>query len=218
MIETIARGLKNKLKEVVFVGGSVMELYVDDPAVQKPRVTDDVDVVAEIISRARYDEFEKELRELGFINDTSGPACRLIFKGVKLDIITTGQSGSGFTNRWYETGFRKSISVNAGISRIKIFPAEYFIASKFEAFKNRGKNDLLASHDLEDIIYVFDGRSNIENEIVNSETDIRSYLNNEIKLLLKNPQISEIINGHLGQNVFQERADRIIKIFNNISI
>src|ERR1051325_7144639 len=146
MIETIARGLKNKLKEVVFVGGSVMELYVDDPAVQKPRVTDDVDVVAEIISRARYDEFEKELRELGFINDTSGPACRLIFKGVKLDIITTGQSGSGFTNRWYETGFRKSISVNAGISRIKIFPAEYFIASKFEAFKNRGKNDLLASH------------------------------------------------------------------------
>ena len=32
MIETIAHGLKNKLEEVVFVGGSVMELYVDDPA------------------------------------------------------------------------------------------------------------------------------------------------------------------------------------------
>lgn len=36
--------------------------------------------------------------------------------------------------------------------------APYFCATKLEAFGGRGKNDYLASHDLEDLITVVDGR------------------------------------------------------------
>ncbi|MBZ0202489.1 MAG: hypothetical protein K8I03_05685, partial [Ignavibacteria bacterium] len=161
MIEVIARGLNDKLDEVVFVGGSIMEFYVNDPAMSKPRVTDDVDIVVEIAARAKYNEFETEIRELGFINDINGHAGRYIFGGVQMDLIATSLDAAGFTNIWYERGFEKNFKVRVGSFQIRIFPIEYYIASKFEAFKSRGAGSLLSSHDLEDIIYVFDGNEDI---------------------------------------------------------
>ena len=217
MIETVAAGLKQKLDDVVFVGGSVLEFYVDDPALEKPRATDDVDVVVEIAARTRYDQFESELRALGFVNDLTGPACRFVYDEVKMDVIATKENVSGFTNMWYDAGFDKSILKEAGGFKIRIFPIEYFIASKFEAFKNRGGADHMASHDLEDIIYIFDGKNSIENDIMNSDKAVNKYLNSELKNLVMNPQIREIINGHLGYNLFTERVDRIIRIFEKIA-
>lgn len=40
----------------------------------------------------------------------------------------------------------------------------YFLATKIEAFKGRGRRDFWASHDLEDLIFVIDGRSTIVEE------------------------------------------------------
>lgn len=88
-----------------------MELYIKDPATNKPRVTDDVDIVVEIATRSAYDQFENELRGLGFINDISGPSCRFIFNEVKVDVISTSIDTSGFTNIWYEKGFEKNFIV-----------------------------------------------------------------------------------------------------------
>ncbi len=48
---------------------------------------------------------------------------------------------------------------------IKSVTAPYFLATKFEAFKTRGNNDLLASHDYEDIITVIAGRINLAEEV-----------------------------------------------------
>lgn len=217
MIETIAGGLKNKIDEVVFVGGSVIEYYVDDTALEKPRVTYDVDVVIEIATSTSYDKFEEELRKLGFINDIEGPRCRMIYENVKLDVISTSQGGSGFTNKWYEDGFKNSIRVKAGSYEIRIFPVEYFIASKLEAFNDRGKGDLIASHDMEDIIYIFDGRKNIKEDIINSQYAVREYLKSEIQKLVRNPHIREAVNGHLGFSSYEKRIDRIINIFEDIS-
>lgn len=39
------------------------------------------------------------------------------------------------------------------------------IATKIEAFKGRGRGDFFASHDLEDLIFVMDGRSTIVEEV-----------------------------------------------------
>ena len=44
---------------------------------------------------------------------------------------------------------------------IRVVTAPYFIATKIEAFRGRGRGDFLASHDLEDLIFVIDGRSSI---------------------------------------------------------
>jgi hypothetical protein len=62
--------------------------------------------------------------------------------------------------------------------------AEYFCASKFEVFGDRGKNDYLGSRDLEDVVAVVDGRQELVGEIKAAQGDVRSYLGKEIAKLL----------------------------------
>jgi hypothetical protein len=52
--------------ELVFIGGVVTGLLVTDPAAGEPRVTLDVDAIAEILSYAEYAAFGDRLRNLGF--------------------------------------------------------------------------------------------------------------------------------------------------------
>jgi len=212
MIKTVYKALDNLNEDVVYVGGSVMELYVSDYAASKSRATDDVDIIAEILTKSKYDIFEEELRRKGFKNDIEGPACRFIFDNVKVDLISTQNSATGITNKWYETGFKKKITVRAGNVDINILPVAYYLASKLEAFKSRGARDPRSSHDLEDIIYVMDGNEGIKNAILSSEQDVIEYFRYEFGEFLKNENIREIINGHLGFDSFPERIDRIIDI------
>jgi hypothetical protein len=216
MIKTIAKGLSDKLNEVVFAGGALLEFYIDDPAISKPRATDDVDIVIEITTRARYDVFEDSLRKKGFLNDLSGPSCRMIYQNVRVDIIATEQSISGFTNKWYNEGFQKQTSIALDDIIINIFPIEYFIASKFEAFKDRGKGNLISSLDFEDIVYIFDGKKSIESDIINSDENVKDYLKSELKSLLENISLRESLAGNLGYGSAPERSERIIEIFKNI--
>jgi len=44
---------------------------------------------------------------------------------------------------------------------ISLIAAPVFIATKLEAFHDRGGGDFLASHDLEDIVTVVDGRPGV---------------------------------------------------------
>ncbi|MEG2320235.1 MAG: hypothetical protein RSB73_00840, partial [Bacteroidales bacterium] len=50
MLAVVANGLGEMKNEVVFVGGSVAELYANDPAASDIRATLDVDCVVEISS------------------------------------------------------------------------------------------------------------------------------------------------------------------------
>ena len=78
MLQFIAKGLGELKEEVVFVGGSVAELYADDPATSDVRPTLDIDCVVEISTRKAYYELEDELRKKNFKNDTrpNAPICR----------------------------------------------------------------------------------------------------------------------------------------------
>jgi hypothetical protein len=53
-----------------------------------------------------------------------------------------------------------------------------------EAFRGRGKNDFMASHDLEDFVAVIDGRSTIVAEIAQAPLDLRLYLADAARRLL----------------------------------
>jgi hypothetical protein len=46
-------------------------------------------------------------------------------------------------------------------SDVHLITAVNFVATKLEAFHGRGANDVTLSHDLEDIVAVIDGRSEI---------------------------------------------------------
>ncbi len=59
-----------------------------------------------------------------------------------------------------------------------ILTAPCFIATKFEAFNDRG-TDYKTSHDFEDIIYVIDNRTTIVEENASDEDEIKEFIQNE---------------------------------------
>jgi hypothetical protein len=62
-------------------------------------------------------------------------------KGVIVDIMPTGENVLGFKNKWYPEGYKNSIVVDIdGQYSIRIFSLPYFMASKLDAFMDRGNN------------------------------------------------------------------------------
>ena len=82
-----------------------------------------------------------------------------------LDLMATDSSILGFSNRWYGPALENAQRVRLGERQIQVIAAPYFLATKLEAFHGRGNNDFSMSRDLEDIVTVIDGRSEIVNEI-----------------------------------------------------
>jgi hypothetical protein len=108
MLEQVASHLGTLLDKVVFVGGAVTSLLTTDPAATEVRVTMDVDVIVQVISRTDYYRLEKRLRLLGFVHDQSenAPLCRWLIDGIKVDVMPTDESILGFSNRWYPLAIR----------------------------------------------------------------------------------------------------------------
>jgi predicted nucleotidyltransferase len=91
----------------------------------------------------------------------------------------------GFSNRWYRAAMESSVTERLPDDlNIRIVTGPFFLATKLEAFKGRGKGDFFASHDLEDLISVVDGRAALVAEVQAGVADLRSYLRAEIKGLL----------------------------------
>jgi hypothetical protein len=72
-----------------------------------------------------------------------------------------------------------------------------FIATKLEAFHGRGDDDVFASHDLEDIIAVVDGRPEIVGDVAAAADKVRDYIGTEIRVLLDHPDFIEALAGFL---------------------
>jgi hypothetical protein len=50
-------------------GGATIGLWITDPTARAPRVTYDVDVVAEVVTLRAYEAFQNDLRRQGFRED-----------------------------------------------------------------------------------------------------------------------------------------------------
>jgi predicted nucleotidyltransferase len=172
-IKAIA-GLMDQLHEdVVFVGGATVSLYADLKATES-RPTDDVDIIIELASYHKYVVLDERLRDAGFVNDTaSGVIYRYQIQGITVDIMPTHPEAIGFSNKWYPDGFKESITVKIDGKSIKIFSLPFFIASKLEAFNNRGKGDYRFSSDFEDIVYVLENNSQVQNLIMGASQEVR---------------------------------------------
>jgi len=68
---------------------------------------------------------------------------------------------------------------------------------KLDAFHGRGRNDFRMSHDLEDIVTVIDGRSEVVDEVHLASADLQKYLSDEFRALLSSHDFQEALPGHL---------------------
>jgi predicted nucleotidyltransferase len=198
-LKHVATRLGPLLSEVVFVGGCTTGLFITDKAAAEVRATFDVDVIAEIASYAEYASFSERLRAQGFQEDVSeaAPVCRWLIDEMILDVMPTEQKVLGFTSRWYREAMASSqeIDLDPGL-RIRTVTAPYFIATKLEAFRGRGHGDFAASHDLEDILTVIDGREEITHEITAAK-EVQPYIAAELRKLLKTSAFLDSLPGHL---------------------
>lgn len=103
----------------------------------------------------------------------------------------------GFSNRWYPTAIDTAETFHIAGHDVRVVTPSLFIATKLEAFHGRGGNDVFASHDLEDIIAVVDGRPEIVNDVAAAPTDVRGYIGTEIRALLDDPNFLEALGGFL---------------------
>jgi hypothetical protein len=179
LLENAAGKLGKLLDEVVFVGGSTLDLIVTDEAAAPIRGTVDVDVIAEITTYPDYVVFSERLRELGFSEDTreAAPLCRWVHGDLTLDVMPLEKSVLGFSNRWYRGALEtaRPATLPSGVI-IRLITAPFFLGTKMEAFRGRGAGDFFASHDLEDFIAVVEGRESLLEEVQSAPADLVAYL------------------------------------------
>lgn len=197
-IGAVANALGALKDKVVFVGGATISLYAEKPVLEI-RETDDVDVIVEILNYAERVKLEEQLREIGFTNDIeSGIVCRYQINGITVDIMPTNDPSIGFENIWYPDGFKQAIDYSIDTRcTVKILSPPYFIATKMEAFKSRGKGNGRTSHDFEDIIFVLESRRSIWHEMKSADQPVKEFLITEFQNLLNNPHVHEWIGCHV---------------------
>jgi hypothetical protein len=198
LLEDAATKLAPFLGEIVFVGGVTLGLLITDKAAAPIRSTDDVDVIAEILSYVDYIAFSERLRKAQFTEDTSEEplTCRWFHGKLKLDVLALSKEVLGYTNLWYERALNHAVAfVLPNGQSIRVITAPYFLGTKMEAFRGRGQMDFLASHDLEDFVAVIDGRSTILKEIADSPSDVREYLGEAATSLLSESRFLDAVPG-----------------------
>lgn len=204
-IKAVSDSLLDLKQEVVFVGGTTVSLYSDREQTISPRITEDVDAIVEVLSYGAHANFEEQLRARGFVHDTSSRVrCRYRIKyaddEIIVDIMPTKDTvAMGFENKWYSDGFKEAMDyVIDPTTTIKILTAPHFLATKMEAFKNRGYRDPRQSKDFEDIVYVWENRRMIWEEVNATNADLRHYLKDEFSTIVNNPNINEWIDCHVS--------------------
>lgn len=78
---------------------------------------------------------------------------------------------------------------------LRVITAPFFLATKMEAFKGRGRMDFQASHDLEDFVAVIEGRETLLQELTESPRVLRNYLAEAAKSLLAESRFLDVLPG-----------------------
>jgi predicted nucleotidyltransferase len=213
MVEVVARALDDLCEELVFVGGCAAGLLCTSPNAAPPRVTYDVDVVAEVVALAAYHALEERFAARGFVRDMSqdAPICRWRFGEVEVDLMPTEERVLGFANRWYPLANASASRISLPSGRqIRLISGAAFLATKLEAFATRGRGDLMSSHDFEDIINVIDGRSGIEAEVAASNGELAKFLAERFGEIVSYPDFENTLPGLVTfDELYEDRVRRI---------
>jgi hypothetical protein len=206
--------------EYAFGGGAIVGLLIHQTPFYAMRPTDDVDVIAPVITGQPYSDMEEKIRKQGFLHDMSpgAPKCRWLYEGIKVDIMPSDDPTSGLNTKWFPEALKTACLVEVRGKRIPIISASAFITTKYEAFMDRGKNDYLGSHDLEDIICVVDHRESLLDELRASKQLIDKAAVEALVALWKNPKFREALPGHLpSDSASQMRLELLEKKLSTIS-
>ncbi|MEL6253800.1 MAG: hypothetical protein AAFR87_17460 [Bacteroidota bacterium] len=215
-IQNLATVLGEMLNNVVFVGGSVLELYVTDHAAYENRPTDDIDIIITAPTLGGFYSWEQQLEKKGFVHipeEECGKKHAWKHEELTVNLLPMFTESLGYTNRWYEEAvFHANSFLLPDETAIKIFPAAYYLAAKIEAYQQRGKDDIRLSEDFEDIVYLLGSRLEILEEIGNAFHEVRKFIRDAFIEMLKDYDLEEGICYALPDGNDIEAIDRIVHI------
>jgi len=215
-VAEIAEALQELKDQMVFIGGAVISVYTDDPSADEIRPTADVDLTINLLNYAEWAQMQERLAELGFSPDPHRQAIiSYLYKGISVDIMPSEDGPVGPANKWYKIGFKNLWTTEVKGLSIRIFSAPCYLATKFEAFNNRGTG-YITSHDFEDIIYVLDNRTTIVEEINQDHPEIRQFVKEEFIKIYKSNNFNEIVSCHIHPLILEDRLPILIEKIDNI--
>jgi predicted nucleotidyltransferase len=215
LLERAASALGPLREEVVFLGGACLALWITDPGAPAPRPTRDVDVVVDVTSRLGYERFSERMRARGFSEDSaSAVICRWRHarSGLLLDALPVNPAIFAFENHWQVAAAPHAgeCALPSG-TRIRAATPPYLLATKLEAFADRGRQDPIASRDFEDVITLLDSRAEILQEIRSAPADLRAYLARQLTELQGIPDFLTIVAAMLRPDeASQARAEAVV--------
>jgi hypothetical protein len=207
----VAKALGELNHEVVFVGGAMVSLYIDDPAAEDARPTKDLDLSFQITTAGKLEALREKLGEKGFYQShEDNVICRFRFDDLLVDVMSTQAVGWAPTNRWFMPGFERAYAHALDEITIKLMPLAYFLASKMDAFFDRGIHDLIASHDLEDILYIFNYCNHLVEHTRSADREVAVYLKACVTRMMEDRNIRSVFPAHLVYDTAEERLKVIL--------
>lgn len=201
MLETVAGAIGDDLrKRLVFVGGCTTALFVTDPiTLADVRSTDDVDLIIDLAGYGAWAQLLDQLRQKGFSESPEDDViCRMRLGDLKVDFMPDDEDILGFSNRWYAKGIATAVKrVLPNGLEIKCLTPPLFVATKFEAYRGRGGDDPLGSHDLEDIMIVVDGREDLIAEVQAADDEVRTFIAASFRAFLKHDDCDSFLEGNI---------------------
>ncbi len=224
MLRLVAEALGPDLRQqMTFVGGCTTGLLLTDPFIREQvRSTDDVDLIVSVLGYPAFARLQQQLSERGFRlsmeasdGDEDFPICAMTLGQLRVDFIPDDEHVLGFSNRWYREAVASStlFELDTGLT-INLVNPVYFIATKLEAYRGRGRGDALASRDIEDILNLVDGRPEVLAEVNNAPTPVRQYIAEQIGELLQDTNFEYAVNSHAAgsqdrENLLFERLETL---------
>lgn len=92
---------------------------------------------------------------------------------------------------------------------IKLVEPVYFVATKLEAYLGRGNGDALYSHDIEDLINIFDGREEIVAEVNAADGELKDFIRVQLQALLDDANFEYAVQSATGNS--RERESLIFE-------
>lgn len=216
LLEQAAGALGSSLcEEVVFIGGACIVLWLTDPSSPSPRPTKDVDVIVGVRSRLGYEQFSERMRARSFSEDMqSSVICRWRHDRaeVLLDTMPDNPAILGFASPCQAAALAHAVERELPSGAvIRAASAPYLLATKIEAFNDRGRDDVIVSRDFEDIITLIDGRAELPEEVRAAPSAVRAYLAAQLAELRGTPDFLLNVAAMLRPDpASQARAETVV--------
>lgn len=206
-LRLIARELGHLRTRVVFIGGAIAPLLQTQPVVARVRPTEDVDALTLTTSYGEVERMHAQLRDLSFreapdaihVNRWASPS------GALFDLVHVGTHFGASGSELEQQVIDKAVLLDLAEHDSDPLPIRHadavtFLALKWVAFRERGANDLLGSHDIEDMFGVIASRPELLEECQQATDELLRRTLRDFANTALSPEVDvgDVIAAHLS--------------------